>query len=41
MFALINRKTAQIIRRFDSLAGALEALQDAAVPELFYITNNA
>lgn len=39
MFALVHRLTNRIIRRFDSLGDALGALQDAAVPELFYITN--
>jgi hypothetical protein len=40
MYTLIHRLSHKIIARFDTLEDAIRALQDAAVPELFEVTNN-
>jgi hypothetical protein len=40
MFILIHRFTGKALLRFPSLEEALVALQEAAVPDLFYITAN-
>jgi hypothetical protein len=39
MFILVHRFTGKALLRFPTLEQALTALQDAAVPELFYIGN--
>jgi hypothetical protein len=39
MFILVHRFTGKALLRFPTLEEALTALQDAAVPELFYISN--
>jgi hypothetical protein len=39
VFILVHRFTGKALLRFPTLDDALTALQDAAVPELFYIGN--
>ena len=39
MFHLIHKVTLRSLRTYSTLEEALLALQDAAVPELFYISN--
>jgi hypothetical protein len=41
MFTLVHRFTGKALLRFLTLEEALVALQDAAVPDLFYISNHA
>jgi hypothetical protein len=41
MFTLVHRFTGKALLRFLTLEEALVALQDAAVPDLFYISNAA
>jgi len=40
MYKLIHRLTGSIIQAFDTLEDAIRALQEAAVPELFYVSNS-
>jgi len=39
MYNLIHSLTGRIILTFDTLEAAIGALQAAAVPELFYVSN--
>lgn len=39
MFKLVHKLTGATILRFDDLSEAVTALQGAAVPALYYITN--
>jgi succinate dehydrogenase/fumarate reductase cytochrome b subunit len=41
MFILVHRFTGKALLRFLTLEEALVALQEAAVPDLFYISNQA
>jgi hypothetical protein len=40
MYTLRHRLTDSIILAFDTLEDAIRALQDAAVPALFYVSNH-
>jgi hypothetical protein len=40
MYKLIHKMSGKIILAFDTLEDAIRALQDAAVPALFYVSNH-